>query len=57
MGSKNNIDKKIVCPICQNTGAVSVNMYGKVKPGIDLRYSNIDACPRCTYIAEIEYNG
>ena len=47
----------IKCKVCQDTGAVSVAyMQAHIKAGIDSRYSMIDACPRCTYVSEIEYN-
>lgn len=42
--------------MCKDTGAVSVacNMH-TTRGGIDKRYSVIDACPRCAYLAEFEY--
>ena len=47
----------IKCKMCKGTGLVSVacNRIAS-RSGIDKRYSMIDACPRCTYASEIEYN-
>ena len=44
------------CEVCQDTGMISRNRFGSYRPGMDRRYSIIDACPRCSYIAEMEYN-
>jgi len=42
--------------MCKDTGAVSVAcIHMHIKAGIDKRYSTIDACPRCAYLAEFEY--
>ena len=35
---------------------ISRNRFGYYRPGMDRRYSIIDACPRCSYLAEMEYN-
>ena len=35
---------------------ISRNRFGYYRPGMDRRYSIIDACPRCAYIAEMEYD-
>lgn len=44
------------CEVCRDTGMISRNRFGYYRPGMDRRYSLIDACPRCSYIAEMEYN-
>ena len=35
---------------------ISRNRFGYYRAGMDRRYSLIDACPRCSYIAELEYD-
>lgn len=46
----------IKCNVCQDTGVISRNCFGYYRAGNDRRYGLIDACPRCTYVSEIEYN-
>ena len=60
----------MTCKVCADTGAVSINQHGKIRPGIDYRYRvksdddplhggvgnlRIDACYVCSAEAERQW--